>query len=62
MLGPTPVAEPKTVTVQAGASTPVTFADVKLTTATTTELTVRIEDAAPFETDVTNNAAPGRSR
>ena len=36
MLGPTPVAEPKTVTVQAGASTPVTFADVKLATATTT--------------------------
>ena len=56
MLGPARVAEPKTVTVGAGASKPVTFEDVRLETAMAAELTVRIEDAAPFETDVTNNA------
>ena len=56
-LGPTPVAEPKTVTIAAGATTPVTFEGVKLETATTAELTVRVEkDAVPFETDTANNS------
>ena len=55
MLGPSPVAEPKTVTIAAGATKPVTFEGVKLETAATAELTVRVEDAAPFETDTTNN-------
>ena len=56
MLGPTPVAEPETVTVGAGGTRAVTFEGVKLETATTAELTVRIDDAAPFETDATNNS------
>ena len=56
MLGPTPVAEPETVTVPAGGSVPVTFEGVKLTTAMSAELTVEIAGAAPFETDDTNNS------
>ena len=43
MLGPTAVAEPKTVTVAAGATKPVTFEGVKLETAMTAKLTVRVE-------------------
>ena len=38
MLGPTPVAAPKTVTVPADGSVSVTFEGVKLTTATSAEL------------------------
>ena len=56
MLGPTPLAGAKTVTVDAGGAETVTFAGVELETPMTAELTVRIEDAAPFETDATNNA------
>ena len=56
MLGPTPLAEPKTITIGAGGTRAVTFEGVKLETAMTAELTVRIDDAAPFETDATNNA------
>ena len=56
MLGPTPVAAAKTVTVAAGSTDAVTFAGVKLERAMTAELTVRVENAAPFETDATNNA------
>ena len=41
MLGPTPVAEPQSVTVPAGGSFSLPFKDVKLTTATSAELTVR---------------------
>ena len=55
MLGPTPLADPKTVTVAANGTSEVTFAGVKLETAMTAELTVRVENAAPFETDATNN-------
>jgi hypothetical protein len=56
MLGPTPVAEPQTVTVPAGGSLSVPFKDVKLTTATSAELTVVIDGAAPFEADEKNNS------
>ncbi len=56
MHGPTPVAAPKTVTVAAGGTTSVLFPQVALTTPLTTELTARIEAAAPFETDEKNNA------
>lgn len=56
MLGPTPVAEPQTVTVPAGGSFSVRFAGVKLTTAMSAELTVLIDGAAPFETDAANNS------
>ena len=56
MLGPTPVAEPQAVTVPAGGSFSVPFEDVKLTTAMSAELTVEIDGAAPFETDVANNS------
>lgn len=56
MLGPTPVAEPQTVTVPAGGSFSVQFEGVKLTTPMSAELTVLIDGAAPFETDATNNS------
>jgi hypothetical protein len=56
MLGPTPVAEAKTVTIPKGGSLSVAFADVPLTAAMTTELTVVVNGAAPFETDDTNNS------
>ena len=55
MLGPTPVAEPQVVTVAAGATVSTTFEDVELTAPMSAELVVRIEAAAPFETDETNN-------
>ena len=56
MLGPTPLAEPKTITIGAGGTRTVIFEGVKLTAAMTAELTVRVDDAAPYETDATNNA------
>ena len=56
MLGPTPVAASKTVTVPADGSFSVTFEGVKLTTVTSAELKVVIDDSEPFETDATNNA------
>ena len=55
-LGPTPVAEPKTVTVGAGGSKSVTFAGVKLEAAMSAELTVSVDGAEPLETDETNNS------
>ena len=55
MLGPTRVAEPKSVIVPAGGNLSIAFEDVRLTTATTAELTVVIDGAEPFETDATNN-------
>ena len=56
MLGPTPVAEPKTVTVPKGGSISVQFPGVSLTTAMSAELSVLIDEAVPFETDATNNS------
>ena len=56
MLGPTPLAAAKTVTVDAGSTKAVAFESVKLETTMPAELTVRIENAAPFETDAENNA------
>jgi hypothetical protein len=56
MLGPTPVAEAKTVTIPKGGSLSVAFPDVHLTAAITAELTVVVKGAAPFETDDTNNS------
>ncbi len=56
MLGPTPLAEPKTASVAAGGSKTVTFDGVKLTTPMVAELTVRVDGAVPYETDTTNNA------
>jgi hypothetical protein len=56
MLGPTPLADPKTVTVGAGGSTSVTFVGVKLETAMSAELTVSVDGADPFETDTANNS------
>ena len=56
MLGPTPLAEPQSVTIPAGGSRSVTFAGVKLETAMSAELTVTLADAAPYETDATNNS------
>jgi hypothetical protein len=56
MLGPTPVAEPRLVTIPAGRSVSRTFENVELTTPMSAELTVRVEGATPFETDEANNA------
>jgi hypothetical protein len=56
MLGPTPLAEPKTVTVPKGGDISSTFEDVKLETPMSAELTVLIDGAVPFETDATNNS------
>ena len=55
MLGPTPIAEPKTVTVASGGSLSVAFTGVQLTTPISAELTAVIDGAAPFEIDTTNN-------
>jgi hypothetical protein len=56
MLGPTPVAEPQTITMPAGGGRSVTFRNVKLTTAMSADLTVVVDDAEPGETDGTNNS------
>ncbi len=56
MLGPTPLAEPKLVTVPKGGGISSTFEGVKLETPISSELTVLIDGAAPFETDATNNS------
>ena len=56
MLGPTPVAAPKTVTIPASGDFSVPFEGVQLSTAMSAELTVVIDGAEPFETDATNNA------
>ena len=56
MLGPTPLAEPKTVTVQKGGSVSVQFPGVNLTTAMSAELSLLIDEAVPFETNASNNA------
>jgi hypothetical protein len=55
MLGPTPLADPVPITVDAGKATSVTFHDVKLTSPVVTELSVFVSDASPAETDDTNN-------
>jgi hypothetical protein len=59
MAGPTPLAEPKLVTVPKSGTVSATFEKVTLATAVPTELTVLVDGAAPFETDATNNAASG---
>ena len=56
MLGPTPVAASQTVTLEPGASRSITFAGVELTSPVSTELTVVVKGAEPFETDYNNNS------
>jgi hypothetical protein len=56
MLGPTPLAEPKQITVGPGETTSVTFGGVVLAEPTKTELTVRLAGADPYETSTANNA------
>ena len=56
MLGPSPVSDPETVAVGPGGEATALFEDVRLEQASTAELTVRVEDADPFETDTANNA------
>jgi len=56
LLGLSQVAEPQTVTVPAGGTFSAAFKDVKLTAATSAELTVEIGGASPFETDDKNNS------
>ncbi|HET9506948.1 MAG TPA: hypothetical protein VFO81_03315 [Gaiellaceae bacterium] len=55
MLGPTPVAAPEVLVVPADETVTATFAAVQLSTPMAAELTVRVEGAAPYETDETNN-------
>jgi hypothetical protein len=60
MLGPTPLAEPKTVTVPKGGLVSVPFPGVKLTTAMSAELSVLVDEAVPFETNAANNAGSSK--
>jgi hypothetical protein len=53
--GPSPLAS-RTVDVQPGASAPVAFTGVELGNAVPVELTIRVHDVAPAETDAENNA------
>ena len=53
--GPTPLATPTRVTVPAGESAVVTFADVALTSAAAAELTVAVSGVTPAQTDDTND-------
>ncbi len=55
MLGPTPVAAPKIVTLPASGSLSIPFEGVQLPTAMSAQLNVVIDGAEPFETDGTNN-------
>jgi hypothetical protein len=54
--GPTPLAPPKPVEVPAGGRVPVSFGGIALTTPVPVELTVRVSDVAPAETDATDDA------
>jgi len=57
--GPSLLATQKVVVPASGRAT-ITFADVALTTPVAVELTVRVSDAAPAETDTTNNDRSAR--
>jgi hypothetical protein len=54
--GPTPLAPPKTIDVPAAGSVPVAFGGIALTTPLPVELTVRVSDVAPAETNADDNA------
>jgi hypothetical protein len=56
MLGPTPLAAPKQVSVPAGGTISVAFADVTVPTPVVSKLDVVLSQAAPAETDASNNA------
>jgi hypothetical protein len=55
MLGPASLADPVEISLGPGAETSVTFRDITLPSAVRSELTAFVTDAAPFETDATNN-------
>jgi hypothetical protein len=55
MLGPAALAEPVEISLAPGAKESVTFRDIALPSALRSELTAFVTDAAPFETDTTNN-------
>ena len=55
MLGPTQLAEPVSISVDAGGRTSVTFAGVKMPNPVESEVSVFVTDADPAETDDTNN-------
>jgi hypothetical protein len=55
MLGPTPLAAPKSISVATGARSSVTFEGVRLATPLAAELSVFVSGSAPAETDATNN-------
>ena len=56
MLGPTPVAEPQTISVPAGGNPSVTFRGREADDGGVAKLAVAIDGAAPFETDDKNNS------
>lgn len=55
MLGPTPLAPAKPISVAAGGKTSVSFTGVTVPTAVPSELEVILDAAAPAETDAANN-------
>lgn len=57
MLGPSPLAQPRRVSLAAGGEASVTFAGVVVPTAVASKLEVVVSAAAPAETDPGNNGA-----
>jgi hypothetical protein len=55
MLGPTQLADPVSLSVDAGGHTSVTFSGVRMPTPVRSELSVFVTDVSPAETDDTNN-------
>jgi hypothetical protein len=53
--GPTPLTQPQAITVPAGARASITFPGIALTAPVLVELTVRVTEVSPAETDATNN-------
>jgi hypothetical protein len=54
--GPTPLAPPQAITVTAGGRASVSFPGIALTSPVRLDLTVRVSDVSPVETDAANNA------
>jgi hypothetical protein len=54
--GPTPLAPPQAITVTAGGRASVSFPGIALTSPVRLDLTVRLSDVSPLETDAANNA------
>jgi len=55
MLGPTRLADPVSISIDAGGRTSVTFSGVRMPTPVRSEVSVFVTDVSPLETDDTNN-------